>query len=202
MTSKNEILKLLKLLTSSYPGVDLYEETADIYYAVLKDIPYDVLKTAALDHISRSPWFPKVSELRKAAVDIALNSRSFPNAYDAWGELEYAMRRWGRDRKPDFDNPVLESTIAALGWRNLCMSTNQVADRARFIEAYNLYRQRTIDDAVTLPQVRELAARLGGKPGNLPKALNSARDLKQVRPDLGLLPDPPDSSEVEDEEQL
>jgi hypothetical protein len=162
MTSKNEILKLLKILASTYPGYNLTEDTPDVYFAVLNDIPYDVLKTAALDHISRSPWFPKVSELRKAAVDIALDSRRFPNAYDAWGEMEYAMRRWGRDRKPDFDNAVLERTIAALGWRNLCMSTNQVADRARFIEAYNIYRQRSIDEAVTLPQVKELSAKLAG----------------------------------------
>ncbi len=163
MTSKNDILKLMKILTATYPGYPVSEETVNIYFAVLEDIPYDVLKTAALDHISRSPWFPKVSELRKAAVDIALDSRRSPSAYDAWGELERAIRRWGRDRKPDFDNPILERTVAALGWRNLCMSTNQIADRARFIEAYNIYRQRQVDDVVTIPQVRELAGKLGGK---------------------------------------
>lgn len=189
MTSKNEILKLLKILSSTYPSYNLAEETPDIYFAVLQDIPYDVLKTAALDHISRSPWFPKVSELRKAAVDIALDSRQFPNAYDAWGEAERAMRRWGRDHKPDFDNPVLERTIAALGWRNLCMSTNQVADRARFIEAYNIYRQRRVDEAVTLPQVRELSDRLGGKRAS----------LKQASPEYHELPN---WTEVENEEQV
>ena len=162
MTSKNEILKLLKILAATYPGHDLAEDTPDIYYSVLQDIPFDVLKMAALDHISRSPWFPKVSELRKAAVDIATDRRRFPNAYDAWGEAEYAMRRWGRDRKPDFANPFLERTIASLGWRSLCMSTNQVADRARFIEAYTIYLQRSSDEAVTLPQVKALSARLGG----------------------------------------
>jgi hypothetical protein len=182
MTSKNEILKLLKILAATYPGYDLGEDTPDIYYSVLKDIPFDVLKTAALDHISRSPWFPKVCELRKAAVDIAMDSRRFPNAYDAWGEMDYAIRRWGRDRKPDFDNPVLERTIASLGWRNLCMSTNQVADRARFIEAYNIYLQRSIDEAVTLPQVKALSAKLGGR---LPASV---------------VPELPDFSEVDDEE--
>jgi hypothetical protein len=180
MSSKSELLKLLKILTASYPDYELGEETPDIYLAVLQDIPFEMLKIAALDHISRSPWFPKPSELRKAAVEMALDSRHIPSAYEAWGEAEQAMRRWGRDRKPDFDNPVLEQTIAALGWHNLCTSTNQAADRARFIEAYTLFRQRREEEAVTLPQVRELAAKLGGRlPAPERRELPEASEVEQ-----------------------
>jgi tetratricopeptide (TPR) repeat protein len=163
MANKQQILEILTILTAAYPRTEITEPTVRLYQEALADIPDDVLRASALDHISRSTFFQAVAELRSSAADIALDTRRFPTAFDAWQQAFRAMVDYGRDRKPDFDNPILEKTLFALGWRNLCMSTNQVADRARFIECYNIFLKRAKDDAVTLPQVKDLAARLCGR---------------------------------------
>jgi hypothetical protein len=171
MATEDTIIKIFKMLSTAYPGSDVNQETVKLYMRLLEDIPDDVLETATLDVIGRSTFFPRISELRRASADIQTSASRIPNAYDAWQEVSQALPLYGRDHRPTFSHPLIEQTVDALGWRNLCLSVNQVSDRARFIEAYQTYHKRAQDDAVTLPQVRALAERLRmpGQPvGHLP----------------------------------
>lgn len=171
MAVESTILKSLALLSAAYPRHEIADATPELYLHLLADIPDEILEAATLDHISRSTFYPTIAELRAAAANLATGADRLPTAYDAWQEVSQAIVRFGRDRKPDFANPILERTVSALGWRNLCLSTNQIADRARFIEAYNEFLHRAREQSVALPQVRALAARLAapGEPaGRLP----------------------------------
>ena len=171
MTKAETIAKILLLLSAAYPNARLAEETPVLYERLLADIPDELLETAVMDHIARSPFYPKVSELRQAAANIATGIYEIPPAAEAWGELARLIPAYGRDNQPEIENPITARVVAALGWRNLCISTNQVADRARFIEAYNEYKKRAADRCVTLPAVRQLAAKMrmpGLPPGSLP----------------------------------
>jgi len=173
MATSETIFKCFKLLARAYPAQaeKLPAETPKLYEQLLVDIPDDILEAATLDHISNSDWFPMISQLRSAAVNITTGVDQFQLAAEAWGDVCRLIIRYGRDREPEIENPITAQTIKALGWRSLCMSTNQVADRARFIQAYDLYLQRYKRGATTLPQVRALAAKLrmpGLRAGHLP----------------------------------
>jgi hypothetical protein len=160
MATQETIFRILTLLTAEYPEKEVTPETPGLYEALLIDVPDEVLEAAVLDHISKSKWYPKISELRDIAIDMQTGTSRLPPAAEAWGTAYKAMVEYGRSRKPDFDNPVLEQTIKALGWRNLCMSTNPIADRARFIQAYDQYKERNRVENVTLPGIKALAEKL------------------------------------------
>ena len=196
MASEQTVLKILRLLAMAFPARELGEDAVNLYLATLADIPDEILEAATLDVISKNTFFPAVSELRAAAANLATGLDHFQTAAEAWGEVCRLILRWGRDREPqEWSNPITAKTVAALGWRNLCLSTNQVADRARFIETYNTYLQRAKSEAVTLPQVRRLSEKFrmpGLQPGWIAPSLPDAHEV---------LPDPSDIAGILEQER-
>ena len=170
MAEVKTIARMMLILSGAYPHVKLKPYTPDIYEQLLGDIDDELLIAAALDHASKSEFFPSVSQLRERANEIKSGINELPPAAEAWGNVVKLMINVGRNGKPDFDNPIAERAVEALGWRNLCLSTNQVSDRARFIDVYNEYLRRERSEAVALPQIKQLAAQLrmpGERSGHL-----------------------------------
>jgi len=169
MATIENIQKVLMMaVTAQLAGApnEITEQTVKLYYHTLQDIPGEVLEAAVLDHLSRSPFWPRISELRATACNISSGIDEYPPAAEAWGEVCAVLNgRYGLPSQLDLNkvfghNPLCLRAVNALGWRSLRESTNQVADRARFIEAYQQYRQRAQHESVTLPVIQELTARL------------------------------------------
>jgi hypothetical protein len=105
---------------------------------------------------------PTIAEIREACMDL---EHGEPKAGgEAWGEVLAAVSRWGIYRQPGLDfqfaDPVVARAVQAFGWRNICNSENQQADRARFIELYD--RLATVErkqlNAGQLPAAQRLRA--------------------------------------------
>lgn len=170
MANPETIANILTLLSAAYPSAKLADETPDLYERLLADIPDDILEAATLDHISKSPFYPHVSDLRERAFAIKGDFHRLPPAAQAWGEITKLIITFGRSNKPDIENPISARVVEALGWRELCMSENQVSDRARFIQAYDQYIERERNEQQTLPSIKALSNRLsmpGLKPGRI-----------------------------------
>jgi len=161
--SEDAVYKVIKMLGAAYGKDNIEPETIVLYVRMLADIDDHVLEQSCLEHISKSQWFPKISELRKSAACMSLSARLIPSAYQAWEELNAGIVRYGHSNEPEWSHPIVQQTVQSLGYYNLCMSTNQVADRARFIEAYGDYKDRFIDDEVTLPEIKMLASKMTKK---------------------------------------
>ena len=161
MASLETVNKLFRMgSVANLGGAILEKETIQLYCDLLEDIPDDVLQAAFLDHVASSVWFPKIAQLRECSINIMLNVNQIPPAAEAWGEVYKNMVRFGRNGEPEWDSELTAQTVKALGWSYLCMSTNSTADRARFIECYNEYKEREIKSANTLPQVKQLAEKM------------------------------------------
>ncbi len=116
-----DTLSILKRIATAYPEKRLDEATLKVYLDELADIPAPLLDQAVKRHIQNSPWFPHVSELRKAALQIAgaadfasvyppgvdflaLEAHELENAYfkraefdpAAWDRLARQFERCGR----------------------------------------------------------------------------------------------------------
>lgn len=141
-----EFLQVWNVLDRSYPyfckeqGAENMLATLHLYYQLLSDLPIAQVKAAVLRHVSSSKWFPTVAELRESAT--ALSAAPLPSAIEAWGEVTAAMAGIegycfaDHVNVPQFANPITARLVAAMGWRQLCLSENGIADRARFIESY------------------------------------------------------------------
>lgn len=171
MATSTEIQQVYNLLGVNYVAQigkldkDAVKSQLALWQQLLADIPGEVLKAAALQHMAQSQWFPAVAELRQAAGAIAAPAQS--TAIEAWGEVVAAMASTryyryadGFHELPQFADPVTQKVVDALGWGNLCASEDSTADRARFLQGYEAVAKRLHTERATLPIVRDLTARL------------------------------------------
>lgn len=155
--SPTETAKITAVLMLAYP-----DRSFALYERLLADLDYTTTNAAIERLIATSKWPPTIAEIREAALAL-VDGETRPGG-DAWGDVLRAIGRYGNERIPgyhfDFDDPVVAQCVAALQWRELCLSENQVADRARFIELYDratATRRRSMLSE-SLPAVRRLRA--------------------------------------------
>jgi len=122
--------KLTASAVAAMPGV---------WHTLLSDLTSEQANRALARHVAVSQWMPSVADLRRAALELEVGHRNAGG--EAWGLVLRAIGRWGMNRAPGvdfvFEDPVAARCVDALGWRELCLSENQVADRARFVELYD-----------------------------------------------------------------
>lgn len=121
-----------------------------VFGLTLQDVPDDLLKAAAVQHIATNRWFPAVADLRETAVSLMHRAADVPDEATAWGQVKRALR----GGTPP--HPLAQRAIDALGGlREFGQSdlSDEPSWRARFMQAYGAYRQREVENAMTLPQV-------------------------------------------------
>jgi hypothetical protein len=162
MSTTDSIAEVLGVLMAAYPSwgennpkIDF---TLEVYCRALMDIDIGLLRSAAMQHISSSKWFPSVAELREAALSIITHGDE--SAEEAWGKVKQAIRAYGSYREPQFENDKIAQSVKIMGWLNLCMSENEVADRAHFFKIYQSVQNRERFDAISLPEVRQAIERI------------------------------------------
>ncbi|RJQ10889.1 MAG: hypothetical protein C4551_01915 [Bacillota bacterium] len=173
---------MLDVLVEAYPDKEIKPGTVEIYIRCLADLPYEAVQAAVLQHITSNKWFPTISELRELATGM-LPGNQIPTATEAWAEVKQAFAKVGYYGKPEWSHPALAKTVEAMGWQSLCMSENDIADRAHFIRLYEVYVKRLRDDQLELPEVTRLRGELAkGETVALPDKIKALADAKRVKP--------------------
>jgi hypothetical protein len=133
-----EAKRITILLVAAYPAWKPSEATMQLYERVLRPLSAALAEQAVLQ-IIRSPreFAPPVGVICERAARCALG-RSGENtlgAEEAWAEISAAIRSRGWYRAPEFHNPALARTVAAMGWGEICTNPNVEATRAHFFPA-------------------------------------------------------------------
>lgn len=152
----NESKKIMAILTAAYPQVSISEATIGVYITFLSDLSFEMGQAVALQLISYNKWFPSIAELRQAIVKMLPDE--IPSTEEAWLEVINEIRGIGSYGSPHFSNNLISKAVNAIGWRELCLSDNPVADRAHFFRIYESYRVREIEDNLQLPEIKRLKA--------------------------------------------
>lgn len=146
-------------------------DTQRIYRQFMADLDYAACNAAVANLIATAKFLPTIAEIRAATFDLAHGQRRAGG--DAWGDVRHAIGQYGSYRMPgrdfQFDDPVTARAVSALGWRDLCLSESQVADRARFIELYDKLAGDARQSALTntlpaMKRYRELHAATSDAP--------------------------------------
>jgi hypothetical protein len=180
-----EVKKLVAVLIAAFPAGKITDETVGVYERMLGDLDYPAANAAVERLLATSKWLPTVAEIREAAL--TLNTGEIRAGGEAWGEVITAIGRHGRNRLPgkdfQFGDPIVAECVAALKWRELCDSDNQVADRARFVELYDQLaaRHRRSQLSESLPAMQRFRAL---------QAQQQAKRLEEAKPIGKLLPFP------------
>ena len=165
MATKETIAQAMRLLFANWPDQQRGKATTELYYQMLRDLPDETIEAAVRQRIaSENPFFPRVGEIRQAAIDIASGADAVLPAPEAWGQLLRWIRRFGGGYQiwtaegpmdPPALPPLVKKVADAIGGVSyIGMSENRPADRARFIEAYDIFVQRERSRIGMLPEVR------------------------------------------------
>lgn len=119
------------------------EEAIDVWFALLHDLDYQILSRALQKHMLTNKFKPTVAELREIYADLICPTIS--DWSEGWEKVSRAIGRYGMYRTEEamesFDE-VTREAVKRLGFQNICLSENIVADRARFAEIYQAIQQR------------------------------------------------------------
>lgn len=143
--TKNEALKLLVVLTAAYPRQEIGDPTAALYVKFMADLDYHATEVAIARHIATEKFFPAIAEIREAVVNV---TNPLPSAAEAWRETLRAVYDVGIYKgPPKFSHPAVDKAVDTIGWREICMSeVGDPAIRAHFMQVYESYRQRHLDE--------------------------------------------------------
>jgi hypothetical protein len=148
-----EAAKLVAMLSAAYRDAPISEQTSEVYEAMLSDLDFAAGQQAVQRLICSSKWLPTVAEIRAAAADV--KHGPVRAGGEAWGDLVEAIRRVGSYRPaPTFADPLVAECVKAMGWRELCLGSNDAADRAKFVALYDALagRERAGIVAGVLPE--------------------------------------------------
>lgn len=158
MATNKQIDMAMAALDAAYPQhfKQLSDEQVTIarrlYHRILADIDGALIEAAVLHWLSTArPFHPSPGELRDMAYSLSSHQNS---AEEAWGQVKRAISQYGVYRIPQFDDSLVADAANVIGWRELCLSENEVANRAHFFKVYDALKARKRNDDLMLPEVR------------------------------------------------
>jgi len=162
MVSK-KIVDAVHALVLAFPRAEFPAASQELYIQMLSDLAPDLVMLAVQDCIGRQKFPATIAEIRAAVAAFHAESSGRLDAYSAWEQVKAQIRRVGYVGTPELDDMTGEAVRAIGGWREVCLSENSVADRARFVAAYDTFLARERNRAVTLPGVKQLIERMTAK---------------------------------------
>lgn len=142
---KQEFAVFSDALRTFYPREAILPNTQamELWYRELQDIPFPVAEATLRKWVATNKWSPSISEIREMAVTVC---KGEPLTWgESWELARKAIRRFGYYRPQealDSLDPMTRRCVESLGFRELCMSENEVADRANFRMVFETMQKR------------------------------------------------------------
>ena len=159
------------------------EQAMELWFRQLQDIPFPVAEAILANWVATNKLSPSIADIRDSMAEIQ-NGGPADDWGEAWDQAMTAIRRFGsydEDGALASLPPLTRETVRRLGYKSLCWSENQVADRANFRQVYEILAKRKVEtDKIPLP-VRETLKALTAsfvKPvdNDTRKAISSGRE--------------------------
>lgn len=149
-----ETLKIMALIKTAYPrfgdGLDP-KASARLWHEMLNDLDYGQVQVALKRWIATEKWPPSIAEIRSMASD--LTSNSVGDWTEGWSQVTKAIRKYGYcaegDALDSMDD-VTRDCVMAIGWQNICQSTEIGVERGHFRTMYE-QRKNSIRKSEAIP---------------------------------------------------
>ena len=154
---KNEFSIFAKTLRTYYPRENILPniEACELWYRQLSDIDYNVAMAGLVKWVLTNKWSPSIADIREMAVTVVEGDT--PDYGEAWGEVQRAIKRYGTFRPEEALNsmsPLTRMAAERIGFINICISENPVADRAQFERVYKSLAERERKDKQLTRELR------------------------------------------------
>jgi len=138
--SELELLKLIEMCSANYrnwPEKGKEEDVIRLWTILFSDVDPTQLRMAVQNHIFESTFPPTVADIREQIAKTTLRGQK--TGIEAWGEVKSAIRRFGvynEEKAVSSLQGTCRRVVELMGFRELCMSENEMADRAHFLKVY------------------------------------------------------------------
>lgn len=167
---REEFKILVKGMKAVYTKPDFLpdKDAFEIWYNLLRDLNYSVCSAAIQSYMMTNKFPPTIADIRQLASDVQQGHQ--PDWGNGWEQVvknisKYGMCTYDPERlvqcKESFD-PITRKVVERLGWKELCMSENPMADRANFRMIYEQIAEREKKNnqisgslKLTMNQIRE-----------------------------------------------
>ena len=156
--TKREFAIFAYALKAMYPNNDKLlpnDAARNLWYEMLRDIPFPVADAGLRKWAATEKWPPTIAEIRVFCVSAVAGE--LPDWGSAWRETTDAIGRYGyqgEDAAMAALSPMTREAVKRLGWRQLCVSENQEADRANFRMVYESLAERKMKDRAISPEIQ------------------------------------------------
>ncbi len=175
--TKKEFAILIKAMKSVYADPTFIPDdyAMEVWYGLLKDLPYDIASAAVHKHMTTSTKVPKPADIRMAAAEIKAPDTHFLSEAEAWDLVYKAICNAAYHSDEEFEKlpPLCQKAIGSPAslkeLSQMDIDTVQSVEKSLFSRNYRaqLERARTTDrmperlrseiDVLRLTQARELA---------------------------------------------
>lgn len=147
--TREDTIKVLSILKTAYPrfyanmSKTEAENVINLWSVMFSADNVEAVELALYKLISICQFPPSVAEMRKALAET--QTGYIQDAGEAWGSVINAIRAYGATRENEALESMSEMTrlaVRRMGWANLCMSEDTMADRAHFLKIYGLIEDR------------------------------------------------------------
>lgn len=161
------------------------KQAMELWFRQLQDIPYEAAEAILSKWVATNKWSPSIADIRDGMAEIQ-NGGAAEDWGEGWNKAMAAIRKYGSYNEAEaLDSlpPLTRETVRRLGYKSLCWSENQIADRANFRQVYEILEKRQVEDRKIPLPVREKIAGL------------TARFAKPLEAENQALPRPLDDDE-------
>ena len=155
-------------------------DSIKIWYKLLQDIPYEVLNVGIQQFMMQSKYAPTVADLRELSTTVV---KGKPKDWGSgWESVQQAIRRYGfyqEEKALESMDDITRQTVKRLGWQQLCMSEEPMADRANFRMIFEqIEKRQKAEDVVSLSVKEKMQSLLGASGGLLAIAGRSGSECE------------------------
>lgn len=142
---KREFGLFASAIRTFYPREQILpnKEAMELWFRELQDIPYPVAEAALRKWVSTNKWSPSIADIRELSANV--QNGDIPDWGEGWEEVLRAIKRHGMynvQGAMDSFSPLTRKTVERLGFRNICISENPMAERANFRQCYEILAKR------------------------------------------------------------
>lgn len=154
---------LVKAIKAVYadPKLIADDDARDVWYEMLKDLPYEQVSRALKRHMQSNRFPPTIADLRMQPEE---GEAVYPTATEAWAIVYKAICNSSYHADEEYAKlpPLLQRAVGHPGnlkeWSLMDIDTVQSVEQSHFIRAYNAALETARQEAKISPGLR---ARLG-----------------------------------------
>lgn len=142
---KREFGLFASAIRTYYPREQILpnKEAMELWFRELQDIPFPVAEAVLRKWVSTNKWSPSIADIRELSANV--QNGDIPDWGEGWEEVQRAIKRHGMynvQGAMDSFSPLTRKTVERLGFRNICVSENPMAERANFRQCYEILAKR------------------------------------------------------------